>query len=119
MSLTQKKYVRDLLIKTNMAEANPSPTPMCPSHKLHKGDSEAFDQISLYRSTIGSLQYLTMTRPDIAYAVNRLSRFLQSPTVKHWTARKRLLGYLTGIQHYGLHFIATPKLQLSAFSDAD
>lgn len=119
MSLTHKKYVKDLLIKTNMAEANPSPTPMCPSHKLHKGYSEAFDQISLYRSVIDSLQYLTMTRHDIAYAVNRISQFLQSPTVKHWTACKRLLGYLTGTQHYGLHFTAIPKLQLSAFTNAD
>lgn len=55
MSLTQQKYMREVITKMSMLQANSSPTPMCPSHKLNKEDAELLDQPSLCRSTVGSL----------------------------------------------------------------
>ena len=65
-----------------MLEANPCPTPMNQSNKLHLQDNEPFEHITLYKSTIGVLQYLTLNFPDIAFSANKLSQFLQSPTQK-------------------------------------
>ena len=73
LHLRQTKYASNLLQKTNMSNAKPSSTPMHLGKKLSWNDSPLFSQPSLYRSTIGALQYLTHTRPDISYAVNKLS----------------------------------------------
>ena len=81
--LSQTKYLNDLLKKANMFNAKPCPTPMSTGKKLSKQDNSPFDQPTIYRSVIGGLQYLTMTRPDISFTVNKLSQFLQSPTVNH------------------------------------
>ena len=70
LHLSQSKYAADLLKKANMAEAIPCPTPMCLSNNFSTTDSELFSQPSLYRSTIGALQYLTITRPDLAFSVS-------------------------------------------------
>ena len=88
MHLSQSKYAIDLLRKTNMENAKPCPTPMSLSNKLSSNDSAPFVQASLYRSTIGSLQYLTYTRPDISFSVSKLCQFLQAPTINHWKACK-------------------------------
>ena len=74
--LTQTKYLFDLLAKTKMLAAKACSSPMCSSKKLCNHDSKMFEQPTLYRSTIGALQYLTLTRPDIAFPVNKLSQFL-------------------------------------------
>ncbi|KAL5818331.1 hypothetical protein ACOSQ4_022173 [Xanthoceras sorbifolium] len=81
--LTQTKYVTDFLSKTCMADSKPCDTPMCTSSKLSAEDCSPFEDLTLYRSTIGALQYLTHTRPDIAFAVNRLSQFLKCPSQVH------------------------------------
>ena len=77
------------------------------------------DKPEVYRSTIGALQYLTLTRPDIAYSVNKLSQYLKSPTVNHWNACKRVLRYIKGTPHLGLHFKPSSLLTLEGYSDAD
>ncbi|KAM6543549.1 hypothetical protein CsatB_007996 [Cannabis sativa] len=77
------------------------------------------DNPTLYKSFIGALQYLTLTRPDISFAVNKLSQYLKSPTHEHWLACKRLLRYLVGTINYGLHFRPAATLQLTAYTDAD
>ena len=84
LHLRQTKYASDLLHKTNMINAKPCSTPMASTHKLSLNDSPPFPQPSLYRSTIGALQYLTHTRPGISYAVN-------APTTAHWVSYKRIL----------------------------
>ena len=80
LHLRQTKYASNLLQKTNMSNAKPSSTPMHLGKKLSWNDSPLFSQPSLYRSTIGALQYLTHTRPNISYAINKLSQFLHAPT---------------------------------------
>ncbi|KAK6156620.1 hypothetical protein DH2020_010868 [Rehmannia glutinosa] len=117
--LNQPKYISDILAKTNMTDCKPSPTPFCSGQKLSLGDNTSFSLPSLYRITVGSLQYLTMTRPDIAYAVHKLSQFLQAPTENHWTACKKILRYLKGSRFLGIKFVASPRMNLEAFVDAD
>lgn len=70
-------------------------------------------------STVGALQYLTLTRPDIAFTVNKLSQFLHSPTTNHWTACKHLLRYLKGTSSVGIIFQPAIRMLIEAYSDAD
>ncbi|GAB2273368.1 hypothetical protein Dimus_039024 [Dionaea muscipula] len=88
-------------------------------NNLHLGDNDPFDNPTVYRSTIGALQYLTLTRPDLAFAVNKLSQFLQAPTMFHWNACKRVLRYVKGTLQLGLVFRPATRLVLEGFSDAD
>jgi len=67
---------------------------------------------------VGSLQYLLLTRLDIAYAVNKLSQFMHKPTTKHWTCVKRLLCYLCGTPDHGLQLYSVSPPSLHVFSDA-
>lgn len=70
-------------MKAGMVDCKPSSTPMVTGFKLAVQDSEEFDRPTQYRSTIGGVQYLPMLRPDLAFSVNKLSQFLQAPTVNH------------------------------------
>ena len=76
LHLSQAKYDADLLHKKNMAAVKSCSTPMCLSNNLSLSDSEPFSQPLVYRSTIGALQYRTLTRPDLAFCVNKRSQFL-------------------------------------------
>ena len=102
--LNQAKYISDLLVKTNMVHAKPSSTPMALGQKVALEDSAPFPDVTLYHSTICALQYLTLTRPDISFSVNKLSQFLKTPTQHHWSACKRLLRYVSGNRTLGLSF---------------
>lgn len=102
--LTQSKYDADLLKRARMFDAKPNSTPMAANTKLIRDDSSLFENPTLYRSLIGGLQYLTMTRPDFSFTVNRLSQFLHNPSVTHWTACKRVLRYIKGTLDYGILF---------------
>ena len=74
-----------------MTQAKPTSTPMCGNQKLALTNSKKFDDPKVYRSTIGALQYSTMTKPNISFAVNKLSQYLQEPTIQHWSACKHVL----------------------------
>ncbi|KAK6140717.1 hypothetical protein DH2020_025535 [Rehmannia glutinosa] len=117
--LNQPKYVSDLLAKTKMFDCKASPTPFCSGQKLSLGDSPLFSLPSLYRSTVGNLQYLTMTRPDITNVVHKLSQFLHAPTENHWVACKKVLRYLKGSRFLGIKFTSSPHMNLEAYVDAD
>jgi histone deacetylase 1/2 len=77
------------------------------------------DGATEYRSLVGALQYLTITRPDISYAVNRVCQYLHAPREPHLTAVKRILRYVRSTALYGLHLRPAPSSVLSAFSDMD
>ncbi|XP_031275761.1 uncharacterized protein LOC116134230 [Pistacia vera] len=66
--MSQAKYAKDLLVKTGMMDSKPCSTPMAVGNKLTFEDCDLFDKLALYRSTIGVLQYLTLSQPDIAYS---------------------------------------------------
>jgi histone deacetylase 1/2 len=120
--LSQGKYIRDLLTKTNMLECKPIATPMMSSSKLSKTGSDNVTDSTLYRSVVGSLQYATITRPEISFAVNKVCQFMSAPLESHWIAVKRILRYLKGTIHSGLKIFPTDihhPLSLSVFCDAD
>ena len=117
--LYQQRYIMDLLIRTKMNEAKPITTPMASTTSLSAFDSEPFPDHTLYRSTVGALQYLGLTRPNIAFPVNKLSQFMQKPTLLHWQSVKRLLRYLKQTINFGLHISCSSAPLIQAFSDAD
>ena len=82
--LSQQRYIMDLLIRTKMNEAKPITTLMASTTSLSAFEGEPFPDHTLYRSTVGALQYLGLTRPNIAFTINKLSQFLQKPTLLHW-----------------------------------
>ncbi|KAJ4761435.1 hypothetical protein LUZ62_071810 [Rhynchospora pubera] len=119
LHLSQTKYILDLLTRLNMVNAKPCTTPMATDISLMIGDSEPFDDPHLYRSVVGALQYATLTRPDLSYAVNKVSQFMHNPTTNQWAAVKRILRYLCGSITHGLFISKGSPLELHAFSDAD
>ena len=102
-----------------MDEAKPLPFPATLGKILSKRDGDLMVEPSLYRSIIGALQYVTMTRPDISYMVSKLSQFLKNPIDVHWKACKRVLRYFKGTITHGLHFKSSKQLDLVGFSNAD
>ncbi|CAA7046959.1 unnamed protein product [Microthlaspi erraticum] len=120
LHLMQRKYILDLLAKTNMVDAKPVLTPLAalPRLCIHDG-SPKLEKPSEYRMIVGSLQYLSFTRPDIAFAISRLSQFMHSPSKTHWQAAKRVLRYLAGTASHGIYLSADTPLNLHAYSDAD
>ncbi|KAH9779182.1 retrovirus-related pol polyprotein from transposon RE2 [Citrus sinensis] len=88
MHLSQTKYIKDLLSKASMQDCKGTDTHFNTSYKLErstKGSLGAeFENPTLYRSIVGGLQYLILTKPDIAYSVHKLSQYLSAPTLQHW-----------------------------------
>jgi len=119
LHLSQTKYLQNLLLKANMHTSKPCSTPMVPNSPLSKFDGQVLDNPSFYRAIIGALQYATITRPGITFAVNKVSQFMHNPTFTHWAAVKRILRYLNGTPDLGLHIQQSSSLQLHAYSDAD
>lgn len=119
ISLTQSKYAIDLSHKTQMSLAKPAPTPLSSSSKLSLADSELFDRPSLYRSTVEALQYLTLSCPDIAFAVNQFGQYLQAPTFAPWKACKGVLRYIRGTLSLGLTFTPALFMNLEGYCEAD
>jgi hypothetical protein len=115
----QAKYTKDLIKKLNMAELKPQSTPMSMTTTLDPNENgEAVDQRE-YRSMIGSLLYLTVTRPDIQFIVGLCACFQASPRSSHRTAVQRIFRYLKHTPEFGIWYSASSSLDLVSFSDAD
>ena len=100
----QAKYTRDLLRKFDMSDLSPQPTPISTSTALDEDlDGEAVDQKE-YRSMIGSLLYLTATRPDIQFGVGLCARYQASPRTSHRQVVKRIFMYLKFTPEFGLWY---------------
>jgi len=117
--LSQRKYITDLLHKSGMANTKPASTPLSATYKLLKDSGDLLPSPTEYRALVRSLQYLNLTRPDIAFNTNKLAQFMQNPRTAHWTALKRVLGYLAGSCDKGVFISTTAPLNLHAYSDAD
>ena len=117
--LSQKRYILDLLQRNNMANVKPTPTPLPPGCHLQLNMGVPMADPTTYRATLGSLQYLSLTRPDICFAVNKLSQFMHKPTDIHWQMVKRVLRYLQGTVQDCLLLHRHSPSSVHAFSDAD
>jgi hypothetical protein len=104
-----------------MKNCNPASTPADtkPKVSLLDGKLLAASDASFYRSIAGALQYLTLTRPDVAYAVNQACLYMHAPRDVHWNLIKRILRYLRGTVDHGISISASTTHQLIAYSDAD
>ena len=102
-----------------MLEAKPVSTPMASSKNLSAYEGKPFPDHTLFRSTVGALQYLSITRPNIAFAINKLSQFMHKLIQTHWQFVKRLLCYLKSIIQFGLHIYRFSCHTLQALCDAD
>lgn len=102
-----------------MHEAKPITSPMASSSALSAFTSDRMEDPSLYRSTVGSLQYLCLTQPDLSYAVNRVCQFMLCLLKPHWQAVKRILRYLKHTISHGLLLHCNSNTTLQAYSNAD
>ncbi|CAM8937083.1 unnamed protein product [Rhodiola kirilowii] len=116
--LSQRKYFLDLLLETGKSEARPCSAPMIPNLHFTK-EGVKFDDPGRYRRLVGKLNYLTVTRPDIAYSVSVLSQYMASPTIDHWKALEQILCYLKGTPGQGMIYKNHGHFQIECFSDAD
>ena len=117
--LTQAKYTSDLISRANITDSKIVDTPIEYNCRLNSHDGESLSDATLYRQLVGSLIYLTVTRPDISYAVHIVNQFMAAPRSPHYAAVLRILRYLKGTIFDGLHFSSHSSLTLQAYSDAD
>ena len=116
--LSQSHYVDNILGKFDKDKSGIAKTPIDVTLHFSKNKGESVAQVE-YSRVIGSLMYLmSCTRPDIAYAVNKLSRYASNPGAMHWQGIMRVLKYLRFTRDYGLHYIRYPAV-LEEYSDAN
>ncbi|KAJ0771566.1 putative RNA-directed DNA polymerase [Helianthus annuus] len=117
--LHQKKYATDLLHKFGMFSCKAAATPMDSSMRLYANVGRQLEDPSEYRKLVGSLIYLTLTRPDLSFSVGVLSRFMQDPRKPHLIAIRRVLRYLKGTTGQGILFKREIEPKLMGYCDAD
>ncbi|GJR27900.1 hypothetical protein Tco_1104132 [Tanacetum coccineum] len=117
--ISQDKYVAEILKKFDFATVKTASTPMEPNKALVKDEEVDNVDVHLYRSMIGSLMYLTSSRPDIMFAVYACARFQVTPKTSHLHAGKRIFRYLKGQPKLGLWYPRDSPFDLKAFSDSD
>jgi hypothetical protein len=102
-----------------MSDCKPCSTPIDTQAKLSEDDGPPIADVTAYRSLTGALQYLTFSRPDIAYAVQQVCLHMHTPRKPHLTALKRILRYLRGTLDYSMLLRSSPTLELVVYADAD
>ena len=117
--ISQEKYAKDILKRFKMESCNPISTPMEPGAKLSKFDGGERVEANKFRSLVGSLRYLTCTRPDLSLSVGIVSRFMEEPVVAHWKALKRILRYVQGTVSLGMFYSKAEEYKLTGYSDSD
>ncbi|KAL7606269.1 hypothetical protein Lser_V15G15168 [Lactuca serriola] len=119
ISICQSKYIADMLVKYSLSNCKPASTPVSKTDKLH-ADSTGIDvNHSLYRGMIGSLLYLTASRPDIMFGIILCARFQANPKESHLIAVKRIFRYLKGTQNLALWYPRDSALELFGYTDSD
>ncbi|GAB2284068.1 hypothetical protein Dimus_039643 [Dionaea muscipula] len=119
ITLSQARYAIQLLDRFHLLDCKPVKTPLAAGINLSSSGAAPLSDPTEYRQLVGSLQYLTLSRPDIVFAVNHICQFLHQPTVLHLTVAKRILRYVKGTLTMGLHFYESAHLSIRCFSDAD
>ncbi|XP_030441665.1 uncharacterized mitochondrial protein AtMg00810-like [Syzygium oleosum] len=117
--LYQGRYIDDLLHRAGMSECKPVQTPMATTTKPSEKGGGLMSNPTLYRSIVGALQYVTLTRPNLSFAVNKICQFMHAPTEDHWQMVKRILHYLKHTRSFGLLLSRSNDNRLQAFSDPD
>nr|GEX56392.1 ribonuclease H-like domain-containing protein [Tanacetum cinerariifolium] len=116
--LSQKQYAIELLARAHMTNCNPSRTLVDTDSKLSP-EGVPVQDLTLYRSLAGGLQYLTFTRPDISYAVQQICLYMHDPREPHLAALKRILRYIRGTLDFGFHLYSFTTISLVGHTNAD
>eukprot|EP00253_Pinus_taeda_P020956 PITA_20956 len=117
--ISQEKYVNEVLERFNMQESKAAITPTVIGLKLSKKDSSKDFDPSLYKSIVGSLMYLTATKPHVMHAVSLISRFMERPKEAHWQAAKMILRYVKGTKRFGILYTTSECSDLIGYTDSD
>ncbi|KAG8491054.1 hypothetical protein CXB51_014208 [Gossypium anomalum] len=119
ISISQRKYVLDLLSEVSLMGCKPAETPM--EFNLKLGTDEDGEEIDRgrYQRLVGRLIYLSHTRPDIAFSVSVISQYMHAPREKHLEAAYRILRYLKGTPGKGLHFKKTANQDVEVYTNTD
>lgn len=115
----QKKDIKDMLEKVDMFDCNPGKTPIVPGSRLLKSDKGVEVDNTLFKELVGSLMYLTTTRPYISYFISLISNFMEDSNESHFLAAKRILRYLQGTQSLGIFYKAGVNEELVSYTGSD
>ncbi|CAJ2655081.1 unnamed protein product [Trifolium pratense] len=119
ISISQAKYVRDILERFDMLNCNAVQCPTVPGCKLTKeGGGENVD-VTRFKQIIGRLMHLIATRPNIMFAVCLISRYMEKPTDVHLLAAKKVLRYVKGTMEFGVQYLKSEEHELLAYTDSD
>ncbi|GKD29571.1 retrovirus-related pol polyprotein from transposon TNT 1-94 [Tanacetum coccineum] len=119
LAKSQRKYALDLLKYTDTLDIKPVATQMDPIVKLNEKDSDPLTDPTHYRTIVGKLIYLTLTRPDLFFAAQALSQFSHNPRTPHLAALQRVLRYIKLCPGQGIYFLASNNLKLITYCDSD
>jgi hypothetical protein len=119
ISVCQRKYALEILEDSGLLASKPAKFPMEHNLKLSKDEGVLLSDATSYRRLVGRLIYLIITRPDLAFSIQILSQFMDTPRQPHLDAAHRVLRYLKNSPAQGLLFSAKSDFHLKAFSDLD
>ncbi|XP_015087043.1 uncharacterized protein LOC107030185 [Solanum pennellii] len=117
--ICQRRYAKNLLKHFSMGEAKEMATPMEINLKMEKDEGKLLKDARSFRQLVGSLIYLTITRPEIAFSVSGVSQFMQDPRTPYVEAAKRILRYIKCSVDYGLMYEKGTDFVLQGFTGAD
>jgi hypothetical protein len=117
--ISQRKYVQEILERFKMDQYNSVHNLAVPSFKLTKDEEGIKVDSTLYKQIVGSLMYLTATRPDLMFIVSLISRYMESPAESHLLAAKRVLKYIKGMTNFGIFYKKGGNAEFFRYMDND
>ncbi|KAK8931024.1 hypothetical protein KSP39_PZI016079 [Platanthera zijinensis] len=117
--VSQRKYALDLLSDLGMSDCRSMDSPLEPGEKSLHAESKSFESPEKYRRVVGKLNYLTMTRPDIACAVSKVSQFMATPTISQWDSVLRIVRYIKKDPGLGISYKNHGHSNIEAYCDSD
>ena len=117
--IPQRHYVLNLLYKFGLTDCKPMSTPLDRNLKIDADSGTAVCDPTKYRQLIGSLIYLTITRPNLSYSVGLLSQFMPNPRNLHLEYTRRILRYVSATMDYNIVYKSNTTIRLEGYTDAD
>jgi hypothetical protein len=117
--ISQQKYANEVLERFSMGQCNSVKNPIVPGFKLTKDEGGVQVDSTLYKQMVGSLMYLTATRPDLMFVVSLISRYMEHPTESHLLAAKRILRYVKGTTKFGMFYRKGGDTEFCGYTDSD